>query len=64
MKYFESGLDPAMFVRIHRSYIVNVNEIKQIEPYEKESFIAILKNGAKLKISKSGFKNLKDSLHF
>jgi two-component system, LytTR family, response regulator len=64
MKYFETGLDPAVFIRIHRSYIVNVNEIKQIEPYEKESYIAILKNGAKLKISKSGFKTLKDNLDF
>jgi two-component system, LytTR family, response regulator len=64
MKYFEMGLDPAFFIRIHRSYIVNVNEIKQIEPYEKESYIAILKTGAKLKISKSGFKTLKDSLDF
>jgi len=64
MKYFESGLDPAVFIRIHRSFIVNVNEIKQIEPYEKESYIAILKTGAKLKISKSGFKTLKDSLDF
>jgi two-component system, LytTR family, response regulator len=64
MKYFETGLDPNIFIRIHRSYIVNVNEIKQIEPYEKESYIAILKSGAKLKISKSGFKTLKDSLHF
>jgi two-component system, LytTR family, response regulator len=64
MKYFETGLDPAVFIRIHRSYIVNVNEIKQIEPYEKESYIAILKNGAKLKISKTGFKTLKDNLNF
>jgi len=64
MKYFELGLDPAVFIRIHRSYIVNVNEIKQIEPYEKESYIAILKTGPKLKISKSGFKTLKDSLNF
>jgi two-component system LytT family response regulator len=64
MKYFETGLDPALFLRIHRSYIVNINEIKQIEPYEKESYIAILKNGSKLKISKTGFKTLKESLHF
>jgi two-component system, LytTR family, response regulator len=64
MKYFEGGLDPAVFIRIHRSYIVNVNEIKQIEPYEKESYIAILKNGVKLKISKNGFKTLKDKLDF
>ncbi len=64
MKYFESGLDSDKFVRIHRSYIVNVDEMKQLEPYEKESYLAILKNGAKLKISKSGFKNLKEKLNF
>jgi two-component system, LytTR family, response regulator len=64
MKFFESGLAPDKFVRLHRSYIVNVDEIKQIEPYEKESFIAILKNDVKLKISKAGFKNLKEKLNF
>jgi two-component system, LytTR family, response regulator len=64
MKYFETGLDSNIFIRIHRSYIVNINEIKQIEPYEKESYIAILKSGAKLKISKSGFKTLKENLNF
>lgn len=64
MKFFESGLEPEKFVRIHRSYIANVDEIKLIEPYEKESFIAILKSGAKLKISKAGFKNLKEKLKF
>ncbi|MFN8257027.1 MAG: LytTR family transcriptional regulator DNA-binding domain-containing protein [Bacteroidales bacterium] len=64
MKFFESGLDQDKFVRLHRSYIANVDEIKQIEPYEKESYIAILKNNAKLKISKAGFKTLKDRLKF
>jgi len=64
MKFFESGLDSSKYVRIHRSYIVNIDEIKQIEPYEKESYLAILKNGAQLKISKAGFKNLKERLNF
>ncbi len=64
MKYFESGLDADKFVRIHRSYIVNIDEMQQLEPYEKESYLAILKNGAKLKISKTGFKNLKEKLNF
>ncbi|NJO90731.1 MAG: DNA-binding response regulator, partial [Chloroflexia bacterium] len=40
------------------------DEMKQLEPYEKESYLAILKNGAKLKISKTGFKNLKERLDF
>lgn len=64
MKYFESGLDANKFTRIHRSYIVNMDELKQLEPYEKDSYLAILKNEAKLKISKTGFKNLKEKLNF
>lgn len=64
MKYFETGLDKDKFVRIHRSYIVNIDEMKQLEPYEKDSYLAILKNGAKLKISKTGFKTLKEKLNF
>jgi two-component system, LytTR family, response regulator len=64
MKYFESHLDPSQFVRIHRSYIVNINFITQLEQYSKENYIAILKNGAKLKVSDSGYKNLKQKLNF
>ena len=64
MKYFEASLSTEIFARIHRSYIVKIDQIKQIEPYEKDSHIAILKNDAKLKISKSGYKNLKEKLRF
>jgi two-component system LytT family response regulator len=64
MKFFESLLDPSLFVRIHRSYIVNINEIAQIETYEKESYCAVLKNHTKLPISKSGYSHLKKVLHF
>lgn len=64
MKYFEASLSSEMFARIHRSYIVKIEQIKQIEPYEKDSYIAILKTDAKLKMSKSGYKNLKAKLRF
>jgi two-component system LytT family response regulator len=64
MKFFESLLDPSLFVRIHRSYIVNINEVAQIETYEKESYCAVLKNHTKLPISKSGYTHLKKVLHF
>jgi two-component system LytT family response regulator len=65
MKYFETNLDPKAFVRIHRSYIVKVDEIAEIQQYEKESHIVILKNDhGKLKVSKSGYKNLKQVLSF
>ena len=62
MKYFENHFDSEIFIRIHRSFIVNVNEIKNIEPYEKDSHLAILKNGESLKISESGYKLLRQKL--
>jgi len=64
MKYFETHLNSSHFIRIHRSYIVNVNYIAQLERFTKESYIVILKNGAKLKVSDSGYKNLKSKLNF
>lgn len=53
MNYFESILDPQQFVRVHRSYIVQVAQITRIEPYEKENHIALLKSGIKIPISKT-----------
>ena len=64
MKYFESGLEPKEFIRIHRSYIVKVEEINEIQQYEKESYIVILHDKTKLKVSKTGYKNLKEVLNF
>ncbi|MGM0620252.1 MAG: LytR/AlgR family response regulator transcription factor [Bacteroidota bacterium] len=64
MKYFESALDPKNFIRIHRSYIVKVDEINEIQQYEKESYIVILHDKTKLKVSKNGYKNLKEILNF
>lgn len=64
MKYFETALDPNEFMRIHRSFIVKLNQIKQIEPFESGKFIAILNDGTKLSISKSGYKNLREKLGF
>ncbi|HYQ56155.1 MAG TPA: LytTR family transcriptional regulator DNA-binding domain-containing protein [Draconibacterium sp.] len=64
MKYFENALNPKNFVRIHRSYIVKVDEIEEIQQYEKESYIVILHDKTKLKVSKTGYKNLKGVLNF
>lgn len=64
MHYFEAALDPHHFSRIHRSYIVRVDQIAQLQQYEKESYIAILHDKTKLKVSKSGYKNLKEMLNF
>lgn len=64
MKYFEAHLDSSQFIRIHRSYIVNVNYIAQLEHFTKDSYLVILKNGVKLKVSDTGYKNLKERLKF
>jgi two-component system, LytTR family, response regulator len=64
MKYFETHLDNHVFVRVHRSYITNVNWIVQLEHFTKDTFVAILKNGVRLKVSDSGYKNLKERLKF
>lgn len=64
MKYFEAHLPPEDFVRIHRSYIVRLSEISQMQLYEKDSYIVILKDGEKLPVSKSGLPRLKNMLDF
>jgi len=59
MSSFEKQLDPKQFVRVHRSFIVKVDQLAKIEPLEKESYIATLLNGEKVNISKSGYARLK-----
>jgi two-component system, LytTR family, response regulator len=63
MKYFEDHLNPFEFVRIHRSYICSVTEIKKIELLEKESYQVRLKNGTSLPVSKTGYAKLKEILN-
>jgi len=59
MSFFESFLSADMFVRSHRSFIVNIQEITRIDPYEKDGHVAILKNGAKINVSRNGYGKLK-----
>ena len=58
----EATLDPARFVRIHRSTIVNLERVARIEPYGKESRIAILHDGARLPVSRSGYARLLEAM--
>jgi two-component system LytT family response regulator len=64
MQYFEDALDPKKFVRIHRSYIIQLNQITKIEPYEKDTHTVVLKNGARLPVSRNGYAKLKQVLDF
>ncbi len=58
----EALLDPACFVRIHRSAIVNLERVARIEPYGKESRIAILTDGTRLPVSRSGYARLLEAM--
>lgn len=60
MKYFEEHLPADRFIRIHRSYIVNISAIKSLELYSKDSYLAVLHNGDKLKVSAEGYKRLRE----
>jgi two-component system LytT family response regulator len=59
MNHFEEVLDNQQFVRSHRSYIVNIQQITRIDPYEKDNHIAILRSGAKVPVSRGGYGKLK-----
>ncbi|MEI8279890.1 MAG: LytTR family DNA-binding domain-containing protein [Bacteroidota bacterium] len=62
LSHIEQSLDPEHFVRIHRSYMIPVSQLVRIEPYEKESHIALLQCGAKVTVSKNGMAKLKTLL--
>ncbi|MGI8741193.1 MAG: response regulator [Bryobacteraceae bacterium] len=55
----ESMLDPEQFVRIHRSYLVNLERVARIEPYSKDSRMAVLNGGEQLPVSRAGYDRLK-----
>lgn len=55
----EAALDPSRFLRIHRSYIVNLERVARIEPYGKDSFVAVLSTGAQLPVSRAGHARLR-----
>jgi two-component system, LytTR family, response regulator len=62
MNHFEQSLDAEQFARCHRSYIVNVQQITRIDAYEKDNHVAILRSGAKVPVSRSGYGKLKEVL--
>ena len=62
MKQLESQLDAGRFVRIHRSIIVNVERIKELQPYFRGEYVVILKDGARLKLSRGFREHLERAL--
>lgn len=62
MSFYENTLDPAQFVRVHRSYIIHLAQLTKIEPLEKDTHVALLKSGGRVPLSKSGYSKLKGVL--
>ena len=58
----EEELDADRFVRIHRSYVLNVERLRRLELYAKDSWIAVLADGTKLPVSRSGHARLRELL--
>jgi len=58
----EQSLDPARFVRVHRSHLVPLDRIARIEPWGKDSRIAILKDGSEVPVSRGGYQRLRERM--
>lgn len=62
LSYLEAALDQKRFIRIHRSYILNIERMAKIELYAKDSRMVILKDGTKLNVSRAGYEKLRNLL--
>jgi two-component system LytT family response regulator len=58
----EARLDPKRFLRIHRSYIIQLDRLVRLEQTPSESWLAILSDGSRLPVSRSGYARLKETL--
>jgi two-component system, LytTR family, response regulator len=55
----ETSLDPTRFLRVHRSYIVNLERVSKVEPYGKDTHVAVLSTGVQIPVSRAGYARLK-----
>jgi two-component system, LytTR family, response regulator len=62
MGHFEKSFDSSQFVRVHRSYLLNLQELTRIEPLEKDNHVALLKSGTRIPLSQTGYSKLKGIL--
>ena len=58
----EASLDPTRFLRVHRSYIVNLERVSKVEPYGKDTHVAVLSSGVQIPVSRAGYARLKSFL--
>jgi len=64
MSFYEKHLNPMLFARIHRSYIVNIKSISELKSSGSDTVFVIMENGTKLSVSRSGYVNLKNVWNF
>jgi two-component system LytT family response regulator len=62
MKYYEEHLESNTFFRVHRSYIVNLEKVKQMELFEKDTYKITMNDGDKIPVSRSGYAKIKELL--
>jgi DNA-binding LytR/AlgR family response regulator len=62
LKYFNEHLSAEQFLKVHRSYIVNINAIETIERYGRDQYVLLLKNKEKIKATVEGYRRLKEKL--
>jgi two-component system, LytTR family, response regulator len=62
MSFYENSLDSSQFVRVHRSYLIQLTHLTRIEPLEKDTHVALLKTGVRIPLSKTGYLKLKTVL--
>ena len=60
MSYYEETLPAAEFIRVHRSFIIRIDQLTRIEPFEKSGHLALLKNGMKIPLSRTGYSRLRE----
>jgi two-component system LytT family response regulator len=58
----ETQLDPTRFARAHRSFLLNIAKIARLDPYAKDSFVAVLHDGSRLPVSRAGRRRLAELL--
>jgi two-component system LytT family response regulator len=63
MHGIEAQLDPGMFVRIHRAVIVNIDRIRELQPWFAGDYIVILRDGRQLKLSRTYREHLQSRMH-
>ena len=62
MNSIEARLNPEIFFRIHRSHIVNIERIKELQPWFNGEYVVILRNGARLTLSRGYREKLQERL--